>query len=194
VIVSSVKSIRAPLVVGNSARPPRVFVSTDSTGKVVRQPLLANYSDEWSIIATLQQLVEDYGRNPQLRAFAISLLTSVKNNDVRRNVSVLTEWVKEHVTYLSDPDGAELLQSPFYMLAEIQKRGKVMGDCDDHVLLLGSMLISIGIPTKVSGVKINNGSWFNHVIITVRIFNQWIDIDPCIKDGMQPIYSERLVG
>jgi hypothetical protein len=193
-IVSSVATKLAPLVVGNTAKPPRVFVSTDSSGKLLRQPLLSAYSDEWSIIATLQQLVEDYGRNPQLRAFSISLLTSVKNNDVRRNAVTLTEWVKEHVIYMADPDGAELLQSPFYMLAEIQKRGNVMGDCDDHVLLLGSMLVSIGIPVKVSGVRINNGSWFNHVIVTAKIFNDWIDIDPCIKDGMQPIYSERLVG
>lgn len=180
--------------VRNPAKPPRILVSADAAGRVSRSPLLPAYSDEFSIIATLQQLVDDYGRNPEIRKFAVSLLNSRNNNDVETHFNTLLSWVKAKVIYLADPDGAELLHSPFYLIRKILGQGYVYGDCDDHVLLLGSLAVSIGIPCKAVGVKLPGATWFNHVIISALIYGKWQDVDPCAKSGQSPVYLERLSG
>jgi transglutaminase-like putative cysteine protease len=162
-------------------------------GSVMRIPIDEQRPDAHTIIAALQLVVDQFGRDPRVRQAALSLLSSRVNNDPG-NIRVLHRWVVNHMTYMADPDGAELVQTPLVLLRQIENKGRAYGDCDDHVVLLGSMLVSIGVPARVAGVKLGNSPVFNHVVVEVPVNGSWKVLDPCAKNTATPLYGERLIA
>lgn len=153
----------------------------------------ASVPDSYQIIRILQALGEQFGRVPATREAAVTILGSMANDAAGYQVQKLTEWVKQVVTYVKDPDGSEYVISPLRMLEQVASTGRTAGDCDDHVLLLNSLLKSVGLDARPVGVKLYSKTRFDHVISTVFYESQWHDIDPCAKFSPQPNYMERLV-
>jgi transglutaminase-like putative cysteine protease len=151
-------------------------------------------SDAAQIVAYLSEMAFQYAQNPAVRTAVVQILhhNRMGNHDVRRQVKILTEWVKRNVVYVADPEDAEYIIAPPVMIRNIEEAGKTYGDCDDHVLLLASMLKAVGIPTKVVGVSLDDPNRYDHVIVSARIAGQWRDIDPCAKGWQQPVYLKRL--
>ena len=89
--------------------------------------------------------------------------------------------------------GSSLLQTPLVLLQTIAEKGHAYGDCDDHVVLLGAMLNSIGIPARAVAVKLGGNEWFDHVVIEYPSNGRTVTMDPCAKFGAAPRYLERLV-
>jgi len=162
-------------------------------GTVTRIPIDERNPDAWTIISALQMVVDQYGRDPRIRQATVGLLTSRANNDAWAHVTQVFRWVVNSMTYLADPDGGEFVQTPVVLLNQIASKGRAYGDCDDHVVLLGAMLVSIGIPARVAGVKIGGAGWYNHVVIEVPRNGEWMVLDPCAKQTPTPKYGERLV-
>jgi len=191
---------RAPIVPGaptlvrslSAAQPGAVPLGTD--GSVVGYVLAPDRADAESIVNHLQGFVDVFGRTPQVRAAAEAVLRSTRDNDLAAHARALLAWVKERVKYLPDPDGAEWIVSPLVQLDRIAAEGFSYGDCDDHVLLLGALLQSIGIPATVHAVKIRpSDPWFNHVILSARLPSGDVDMDPCAKGLPVANYPVRLV-
>lgn len=174
--------------------PVQAVGSTAIDGRVQLMPLDESRPDAYSIVSQLQFLVDQFGRDPGVRAAAERIVTTRINNDVRRWVTTLTEWVRNHLTYVMDPDGAEYFQSPLVLLNRIFSGQPAYGDCDDHVLLLGALLVSVGVPVVVNGVKLPGATHFNHVILQAVINGRPVDIDPVAKGVNSPTYSERLIA
>lgn len=174
--------------------PVRAVGSSAIDGRVQMMPLDEGRPDAYSIISQLQFLIDQFGRDPGVRAAAERIVTTRINNDVRRWMNTLTEWVRNHLTYVMDPDGAEYFQSPLVLLNRIFSGQNAYGDCDDHVLLLGALLVSVGIPVVVNGVKLPGATHFNHVILQAIVNGRAVDIDPVAKGMCPPTYSERLVA
>lgn len=162
-------------------------------GTVVRVPINPNAPDAYTIISTLQFVIEQFGRDPRVRAAAVGIINGQVNNDVARHARTLTTWVKSRMVYLADPDGAEFVQTPLVLLKQIQTKGSAYGDCDDHVVLLGALMNSIGIPAQATGVKLYNSPYFNHVVIQYPCNGRMELVDPCAKVAAAPFYGERLV-
>ena len=146
-----------------------------------------------TIIAALQLVVDTWGREHLVRQATVSQLRSRADNDVLSHERVVEAWVKERMRYLADPDGGEYVQSPAVLLRIIGQNGFAYGDCDDHVVLLGAMLTSIGIPVRVAGVKAGGGPLFDHVVVEWLFNGEWRVADPCAKYAPPPFYAERLV-
>lgn len=127
---------------------------------------------------------------PFIRECTVYLLTGLNNNDILGQVNRVVNFVKSHVTYVRDPVGSEYVVSPVRMLESYRSYGYMAGDCDDHVMLLNSMLGSIGIQTKFLGVKFGDSPVYNHVISGVMINGQLYQVDPCAKGSVQPTYSD----
>lgn len=162
-------------------------------GEVIRIPIDGRKPDAFTIIAALQFVIEQYGRDPRVRAKAMSLIHSRINNDVDRNASTIASWVMNSMVYLADPDGAEFVQTPMVLMRQIDMRGRAYGDCDDHVVLLGSLLNAIGIQAEAVGVKLFGAANYNHVVIQYLSNGRMVLIDPCAKNAPTPMYGERLV-
>lgn len=117
------------------------------------------------------------------------LLRGLANNDTEGQIKRVIAFVRKHVVYVKDPDNTEYVVSPLRMLNQIQSSGYTMGDCDDHVMLLNTMLGSIGVKSRFTGVKFQ-GNKFNHVISTVLCDGRFIQVDPCAKSGNLRTYAE----
>lgn len=179
-------------VVVERTLPLRTQLTTPGGG-VIRIPISGSTPDAHTIISALQFVIEQWGRDPAVRASAIGMLRSNANNDVQRHVLAISAWVMSHMVYLADPDGAEFVQSPTVLLKQIEKTGRAYGDCDDHVVLLGSLLNAIGIPAEAVGVKLYGSQFYNHVVIQYPRNGEMVIVDPCAKDTAAPFYRERLV-
>lgn len=151
--------------------------------------------DSLAIIRLLDYFKRGYARSPVVREHAVSLLSQncVGNNDKKGQVAVLAQHVKDKLTYVSDPAGSEYVVSPLRLIAQIKETGSAYGDCDDHALLLNSLLSSVGIQTRFLGVKLNGSTKYNHVICSAMTGTEWQDIDACAKRSATQHYQERLV-
>ena len=142
----------------------------------------------------LAQIRDHYTNFPFIRTTAISIGNPQANDDQEGMLSRITRFVRDRVIYVEDPVGFEWVTAPDVMLADIMQKGRSHGDCDDHAMLLGTMLQSVGIRTKFEAVKLSpNDTEFNHVIITANLRGEWIDLDPTIKSVAQPHYQDRLI-
>lgn len=161
----------------------------------VRRFALGGAPDSVRILQLLDYFKKQYARSPIVREFAVGKLqeNQVTNNDIRGQVRVLTQVVKDSLIYVRDPDGTEYVISPIRLVKGIQDKGKAYGDCDDHALFLNTLLSSVGIPTRFLGVKLHGANRYNHVISSALVVDEWQDIDPCAKSSTQPKYTERLV-
>ena len=163
-------------------------------GTVHRVPINPGAPDAWSIIAAIQFVIDQFGRDPRVRQESLGLLRSRINNDVETNARTLTQWVMSRMVYLADPDGGEFITTPIVLLDTIRRNGFAYGDCDDHVVLLGAMMVSIGIPAQAVAVKLNGGEFYDHVVIQYPLNGRMVLVDPCAKSGQQVQYAERLVA
>lgn len=150
-------------------------------------------SDATQILQFLEMANERYLRSPFIRQFTVSLMGGLDNNDVMGQTQRVIDFVRKNLTYIRDPVDSEYVISPVRLLTDWQTTGTMMGDCDDHVLLLNSMLGSIGIPTKFVGVKFGVTDVFNHVVSGVEVGGQLHLVDPCAKQNTQPHYQETLM-
>jgi len=163
-------------------------------GTVHRIPIDPRAPDAFTIIASIQFVIDQFGRDPRIRAATLPLLSSRVNNDIRNNASTVAAFVMRKMVYLADPDGGEFIQTPLVLLNTIGLKGFAYGDCDDHVVLLGAMLVSIGIPARAVAVKLHGSEFYNHVVIDYLYQGQSILIDPCAKNVPTPAYRDRLVA
>ena len=167
---------------------------TSTDGKVILFPINEARPDSESIIQWLNVLAVEFGRNPDIRAYAELILPAIGDNDLEGAARALIRWVKDHITFLPDPEGTEYVISPLVVLERVYKSGKSFGDCDDHCLVLVALMRSIGIEARIIGVKQGPAStWFDHVIVQVPTERGWVDVDPCAKEGPAPEYREKLI-
>ena len=117
----------------------------------------------------------------------------MRDNDQLGQANRLIDFVRKNLTYVRDPIGAEYIVSPVRLLQNFLATGYMAGDCDDHVLLLNSLLGAAGIPTKAVGVKFGQTDRWNHVVSGIQLKGQLWLVDPCSKRLPQPEYQETLI-
>jgi hypothetical protein len=146
------------------------------------------------ILEELARVRNYYSQFPFVRRCAIQFGAPRFDNDLVSFVTNLPQFVKDRVLYVPDPLGFEWVTAPDVLLAEILQKGQATGDCDCHVLLLNTLLASVGFETGFVAVKLDPaGDQFDHVISQVKLEKNWIDLDPCAKAAPQPFYLERLI-
>jgi transglutaminase-like putative cysteine protease len=96
----------------------------------------------------------------------------------RERASVLLDFVRATTLYAPDPPGVEYVKSAEALLCirpDLCVRG---GDCDDQLVLLGSMIMGIGIPVQV--LKQTFGPMDQeHVLLEAMDDNGvWFPLDP----------------
>lgn len=125
------------------------------------------------------------GRNdPYIRAFAAKTVTAagVRDKGVRAQTQALLDRVRKDVMYAPDPVGTEMVVSPRHTLC-LDENSLCMkiGDCDDLVVALASLLLSIGIPVQIVAQSFDASGVPSHVLLAVRDGNAWLKADPSTK-------------
>lgn len=155
-------------------------------------PIADGDSGVKDILTRLNSLKDYFGSLPCIRAAALTISDPGEDNDNLGNAKKLAAFVRSAVCYVCDPVNSELTQTPDVMLLEIHCRGRVAGDCDDHVLLFASLCESLGIPAEIVGVQTPDSTRFDHVIVIVWLDDQPVQFDLCAKHGEAPVYDSVL--
>lgn len=119
--------------------------------------------------------------NPRIRELGVKLVSNIPNKDWVGEVSAIQEFVKNHIRYTKDIFGVETIQSPSDTL---RLRA---GDCDDHAILVASLLNSIGHPARFLAVGFRKKS-FAHVLTETKIGGHWLSVETTepVKVGWLP--------
>lgn len=117
---------------------------------------------------------------------------------------------QKKIKYMKDPAKVEGIIAPSKIIKEHILVGRpVYGDCDDKVLFLGSLLVSMGYPVKVVGAYYElhdegkrKGKKINHVYLEYYDENKkrWIPLEPTSQStrpgqigyGVIPIYKAEI--
>lgn len=159
---------------------------------VTYQPIRGGISGVRDTLVKLAQLRSQWEQSIPIRQLAEKIISGVFiDNDQAAQLTTVTNWVREHVQYVRDPNAWEYVKTPNIMIQEIAARGRAMGDCDDHVLLLNTLLGTLGIKTKFTAVKINGSPMFNHVVSEAFVEHRWVTVDPCAKTRPQPDFPVK---
>lgn len=90
----------------------------------------------------------------------------------------LRQWLEEHLQFLPDPVGVELLSTPHYMLRRIQQSQFVSGDCDDAAVLGAALGKAVGLPAKYRALSfVNQRRPFQHVYTLLLVNGKWANLD-----------------
>ena len=116
----------------------------------------------------MEQVVDQAVADSFIREWAAFIVRGLGDNDLSGQVAKVTDFVRTQVTYARDPVNQEYLIHPRQMLAQYHTSGTMVGDCDDHVMLLNSLLGALGFTTVCLGVISGGGSEYNHVISGVK--------------------------
>ncbi len=143
------------------------------------------------MLVELQRIRDYYSQFPFIRRSAIKFGAPKSNDDVDGMVSNLTQFVRSKMRYVEDPVGYELVTAPDVLLADILQNGFATGDCDDHVLLLNTLLMSVGVPTNFAAVRISRESeYYDHVISIVQVRGVMKQIDPTARFRLAPQHDD----
>ena len=164
-------------------------------GDVLQLPIDESRPDGESILAWLFALMEYYSRDHAVRVHAIQILNDggIRDAESLAGFRLLLNYAQTRMIWIPDPQHTEHVTAPPLLLDAIDENGEAYGDCDDHVVLLGSMLMSVGIEARPVAVKLDPGrGWYDHVILQADVDGDWRDADPCAKGIFQPSYSQRM--
>lgn len=93
----------------------------------------------------MRRLVDDSLGAALIRDELQRILAGDTPRDDLAHARSIRRYLQEHVWFLSDPRGAELLHEPEFLVAEIRKRGRIGVDCDDAAILGASLGKNIGL-------------------------------------------------
>jgi transglutaminase-like putative cysteine protease len=109
--------------------------------------------------------------DPAIINAAVSVVYLMPEKDEFSEARALFHYVQRHIRYVRDVHGLETLASPRLTLA------RMVGDCDDQTALLGAMLESVGIPTRLVMAAYTSED-FEHVYLQAFAGGEWHSCDP----------------
>jgi transglutaminase-like putative cysteine protease len=92
-------------------------------------------------VRVMMELVEKALLRGRVRLHSLQVVDGTGPDVVGRARQILS-WVSANITEISDPVDVETVQAPEVTL-EVGA-----GDCDDHSVLISTMLEAVGIPTR----------------------------------------------
>jgi len=149
-------------------------------------------SGKKGIIKTLElmsEIVEKYKTNIAIRELAQKIVSNIKNKDYFNEAKFLQNWVRDNIRYTRDVQGVETIATPDHTLYTRH------GDCDDHSIVLATLLQSIGHRTRFVAVGLLPNI-YSHVYVEVLIKGKWLPVETTEnwKIGQQPpMVKARLV-
>ena len=130
-------------------------------------------------------------KQPRIRQLALSLVSDLPSKHWGAEISRCFDYVQTNIRFVRDPCGVELIHTPEGILDDGQ------GDCDDHTILICSLLESIGHPTRSKAIGFSPGD-FSHVYAQTRCGGSWLSLDTTEEYrpiGWQPpgIYDAMII-
>jgi hypothetical protein len=120
----------------------------------------------------MASIINAWKIDPSIRDKTLQIVAGQADKDDFGEVLAVFDFVQNAIRYRSDVNGVETLHTPNLILAQSA------GDCDDKVILICTMLESIGKQTRsvAVGFAQDNGE-FSHVFAQVWLDGQWVSLE-----------------
>lgn len=154
------------------------------------------HSDE-DRVKLIANLVEEGSQSPEIRKLTLGLLrkTGVAEKDSFGEINAIFNWVKRNIQYRGDI----FCRDTFHKAERIIELRA--GDCDDHTILLDSMLGSIGFPIGARIVSSRSDKPYHHIYALVGVKDSrfksglgWMPLDSTDKGykvGQEPRWAKK---
>ena len=129
-------------------------------------------------LGTMRSLVNQYRTDLDIRQTATATIFLTPEKDQLAEAHALFELVQHGIRYTRDINGIETISTPLMTL-----HGRI-GDCDDQVVLLATLLEAVGYPTRFVVAGYNVPGQLEHVYLQACLNNQWVDMDPTEQHPM----------
>lgn len=146
-----------------------------------RETLAAGLAGTARTVQEIRRLITEGGANAKVIARARRIVAGVAPIPALE-IKRLFEWVQRATRFTSDPLNVETLTDAGGQLDEVDRQGVTLGDCDDHVILLGSLLEAIGFETEPVVESYRDDGTPSHVALRVRQGAAWMHLDPTARD------------
>lgn len=125
-------------------------------------------------LRAMSHITKAFKKSPVIRELALKLVSSLPQKKWFSEARKIHAFVRDRIRYVKDIRGVETLQTPVQTLRIGQ------GDCDDHSILIASLLEAIGHKTRFLAIGFTPQK-FTHVFPQVNISNQWITLEATEK-------------
>lgn len=126
----------------------------------------------------MRELVRRAGAHPVVRLHAARAVAGVPPGQPLLEVAAVRDYVAAVAEYRRDPQGVELLQEPWWVLACQVDRGQVPQlDCDDLTMLSLGLLGSLGHRSTIRVVSTRPDLRFNHVYGVLHVGDREVELD-----------------
>lgn len=124
-------------------------------------------------LRAMRDLAIEGRKDLEVRRLVEQLNANVAQGDYASELLAIYYWVTQHIRYMRDPDGVELLKSPAQLLRTRS------GDCDDIATLLAAMFMAAGNPVQFALASFKPGRpVFSHVYVEVVTPHGPVVFDP----------------
>jgi hypothetical protein len=101
---------------------------------------------------------------------------------VRSELAMLDHWVRSVFDYR--PENEEVVRTPERMWEDLERTGRLEGDCDDIATFIASILVAMGYSTRFVAIRTNpNDPEFSHVYVEAWDGLNWRVFDPTVEPG-----------
>jgi len=118
----------------------------------------------------MRNLTNTYKKVPSIRQVALNLISDLDPKDYVGEIKRIHAFVRDQIRYVQDITNVETITTPDRLLQICQ------GDCDDKVLLVDTLLESIGIPTRMVAIAFKSNE-FEHVLSEAKIGERWFALE-----------------
>lgn len=119
--------------------------------------------------------------HPIVRTVASRIVAAAPGRNGEQQGRLIRQWMADHVSFLRDPAGAELLHTPERMLTMVGTGGTIHVDCDDAAILGASLGRAVGLLSRFVVVGFRSPKApFQHVWAEVSNpvgSPRWVELD-----------------
>jgi transglutaminase-like putative cysteine protease len=130
----------------------------------------------------MKQMTLDAYQQPALVEIAVGIARMAQEKNPAATARALMWWLRAYTRFVADPLNEQLLKSPAYMLALVQRDGTAGGDCVDIAMLAAALAMAVGLPAKfvAEGYEWDATSMHAdlvHVYTVVQTQRDWVALD-----------------
>ncbi len=122
-------------------------------------------------LAKMVRIVRKYKGDAGTVMAARQITQGVPERNIAGIIERLQGWVRDHIRYVPDPRGLEMVQTPPQTLSIMT------GDCDDKATLLATLLETMGFATRFAAIATHDEPFFSHVMAQVRMGTRWVNLE-----------------
>lgn len=141
-------------------------------------------------VRLIQEMVEKSVHDPRVKQIATQVIRQCRSRDNLCEAKAIYEAVRQRVRYIGDIAPIKMKTGEIEPIDTFQSAYRTWefgaGDCDDHSILIASMLSVIGIPARLRVTAPTKFSDWAHIYVTAGIPavnpSKWFALDTTLEN------------